>query len=142
MLPDYEFTFHFDSKGEKSGEQFYGDFTVKCILNNEEQVEVAMRTDRYSSGSKTLPSHVNLFNRTISELEMRIKRDKEGKLMAPSWWTESDGGRLLYDANIVYEVFTASIKGEEVWAARIKEKADKAEKLAEISPVKKEDKKN
>lgn len=129
-LANNEHKFYCKIQGEKTMEWFEGDFVVKCILTNEEQVDIAIRTDRYNAGSKTLPTQHTLINRTIAELEVRIMRDAKGKLQAPTWWIESDGGRLLYDTNVLYHVFAEAMKAEQVFAQRLKDKAEAAEKLA------------
>lgn len=134
FLANNEHKFYLKAKGEKSGQSFEGDFTVKCILNIEEEVEVAIRTDRYNAGSKTLNPSMALINRTIAELEMRI-------IKAPTWWTDSGYGRTLVDKNVVYDVFTKAMEGEKVWADRLKSEAEEAEAEAEKSQKKKEDKK-
>jgi hypothetical protein len=129
MLPNNEYIFHFKSKGEKSGDWYEGSFTVACVLNNLEQMEVAIRTDRYNAGSRTLPEQFKLFNRIMAELELRIKK-------APTWWTENNHGWALFDANIVHEIFNKAMEAEKVWSDRLKEKADQAEKTAEKMPAK------
>lgn len=129
FLTNNEHKFYLKAKGEKTAEAFEGDFTTKCILNQQEQVEVALRTDRYNGGSKTIsPTHA-LINRTVAELEVRM-------IKAPTWWTDSDSGRLLYDTNILFDVFTETMKGEKVWADRLKGEVENAEKDAEKSPAK------
>lgn len=130
MLPGNEFTFHFKHKGDVSGEWYEGDFTVCCCLTNAEQMEVAIRTDRYSGGSKSLPEQFKLTNRVFAELDMRIKK-------APKFWTESNGGWDLHDNNIVHEVFAKAMEASKDWAERLKAKATEAEKAAEANPAKK-----
>lgn len=133
FLANNEYTFYCKVVGETTGEPFEGDFTVKCILNNEEQIDIAMRTDRYNGGSKTLAPQFALFNRTLAEIEVRIIK-KGNKTLAPTWWNESDGGRLLYDTNIVYHVFTEALKAQQVWNDRLKAKADQMEKDSLVTP--------
>jgi hypothetical protein len=123
LLPGNEHSFHFKEQCKATHEWYEGDFTVKCLLTNEEQSEIALRTDRYNQGSKTLAPSFALFNRTLAELEMRI-------IKAPTWWRESDSGRTLYDADIVYSVFKEAMKGPEEWAKRLEAKT-KAAKEAE-----------
>lgn len=126
FLSNNEHKFYFKSKGDVTGQPFEGDFVVKCVLNNMEQVEVGIRTDRYNAGSMTInPAHA-LINRTIAELEMRV-------IEAPTWWKESDYGRTLYDTNILYEVFAKTMEGQKIWHERLKKEADEAEKDADKS---------
>jgi|GEM_PF-2993310 len=134
FLSNNEHKFYFKDKGERTGQSFEGDFVAKCILNQIEQIEVALRVDRYNGGSKTIsPGHA-LMNRAIAELEIRLVK-------APTWWTDSDGGRTLYDSNILYSVFEEAFKGEKAWAERLKKEAEEAEGTAEKSQKAKEAKK-
>ena len=128
-IQNNEYTFHVKVQGEKTKEQYEGTFTVKCILNQEEMVDVALRTDRYCGGSKNLANQYILVNRSIAELEVRIIKDeKTGKMKAPTWWIESDSGRLLYDTNVVYKVFADAMKAEEQWYKKLADKVEEAEK--------------
>lgn len=141
-LANNEHKFYLKVKGDKTGEPFEGDFNVKCILTNEEQVEVAIRVDRYNGGSTTISQAHALINRTVAELELRIKRDEKGKLLAPTWWVDSDFGRTLYDTNVLYSVFEKAMEGEKKWDERIRKLADKTEEDLKKSEQKEaEDKK-
>jgi hypothetical protein len=130
LLENNEHTFHLKVQGEKTQEWFEGDFTVHCVLNNSQQMDVALRADRYNGGSRTLPEQYRVFNRMMAELDVRIKK-------SPTWWQESNGGWNMHDSNVVNEVFVETLKGEKVWSDRLKAKADAAEKKAESNPVKK-----
>jgi len=127
-LTNNEHKFYFKKKGDISGQSFEGDFTVKCVLNIEEQVQVGILVDRYNAGSRTLDPNRALMNRSIAELEMRIVKDKEEKFLCPTWWTESDFGRTLYDYNILYSVFSQAMDAEKDWKDRINKEVKKAEK--------------
>ena len=129
FLPGNEFTFHFKEQCNATKEWYEGDFTVKCLLTNAEQSEIALRTDRYNQGSRSLAPQFALFNRTLAELELRI-------IKSPTWWKESDSGRTLYDPEIVYAVFKESMKGPEEWSKKLEEKT----KSAKDAELKKDDK--
>lgn len=134
-LQDNDYTFYCKVQGEKSKEWFEGNFTVKSLLNQEEMVDVAIRTDRYNGGSKNLPTQHALINRAIAELEVRIVKDKKtNKMLCPTWWTESDFGRLLYDTNVVYHVFAEAMKAEDNWYKKLTEKSEAIEKQAKDNP--------
>jgi environmental stress-induced protein Ves len=135
-LPNNSHTFRVKTKGDKTGEWFEGDFTVKCVLNQEEIVDIALRTDQYNRGSTSVPAAFALLNRMFAELEVRVVRDKQtGKSQAPTWWVESDHGRLLLDRNVLEEVFINAAKAEKVWADRLQEQAEKAEKESQEKPA-------
>jgi hypothetical protein len=127
MIPvSNEYTFAFKCVGEKTKQVYEGQFTVKCILSNQEIVEVGLRIDTYNRGSKTLPQGVQLLNRAMAELEIRT-------LKSPSWWKDSDAGRDLLDTNLIYELFNKAIDGERIYDERIAEATQSAEEKAEAS---------
>lgn len=129
MLPtEVEHTFFFECTGEKTEHKYDGKFTIKTALTNAEMVEVALRTDRYNGGSTTIPANYALANRATAELEMRIVRDKEGKLAAPSWFIDSDFCRSLFDPNVIYELFSKVLEeGNTAWKKRIDAATEKSE---------------
>lgn len=129
MLPNNEYTFAFKRQGDVSKEWYEGTFVVKCVLTNSEQIDVAIRTDRYNAGAKNLGEHFKLFNRTMAELDVRIVK-------SPHFWKENNGGWELLDANIIYEVFAEAMKGQTSWSERLKERVEEAEKAAEKNPKK------
>jgi hypothetical protein len=128
-----EYSFHVRLTGEKSKLPYEGTFAVKCLLTQEEMVDIAVRVDRYNSGSKNLPAQYALINRAIAEIEVRLIRDKKtSKPQCPTWWTESDFGRLLVDSNILFEVFAKAMEAESEWQKRLAAKVEAAEKQAQI----------
>lgn len=127
-LPNNEYKFYFKEKGEVSGQWFEGDFTVKCVLNIEEQVQVGILVDRYNGGSRTIDPSRSLMNRTIAELEVRLSYDKNDKPLCPTWWEDSVFGRKLIDHNILYGVFAKAMEGEANWKKALNKEGDKAEK--------------
>jgi hypothetical protein len=136
LLENNEFAFHIKVQGEKTKEWFEGDFTIKCILNMQEQMDIAIATDRYNGGSTSLDPNFKLFNRMLAELETRLVR-KNNKPLCPTWWSESNFGWQLHDSNIVFEVFPKVGEAEKAWAERLKAKADKATDQAEKNPISK-----
>jgi hypothetical protein len=130
-LTNREVTFHFETTGAKSKKKYEGDFTVKSVLTNGEQIAVALRADQYNAGSTSLPAAVARFNQAIAELEVRIVQ-KDGKQSAPSWWRDADGGRTLVDPNLVTELFLkAQEEGDKAFEKLLNDQiaaAEKAEK--------------
>lgn len=134
FLANNQETFHVKIQGDKTKEWFEGDFTVLCLLDMGQQMDVALRTDRYNGGSKTLPEQFKLFNRMIAELDVRVTK-------SPTWWSESSGGWNLHDTNIVREVFVKAIEAEDGFGKKVAEKAETTEARAEKQPAKKADEK-
>jgi hypothetical protein len=120
FLPSIETQVEFECTGETTSKRYSGSFTIKCVLNNFEATEVILRSDRYNGGSQTLPVQTALFNRAIAELELRIKS-------SPDWWSKSDSGRLIYDQNVVFELFNKALEAQQEWKERLSNEASKSE---------------
>lgn len=131
FLPSTETQFEFECTGETTSKRYSGSFTIKSVLNNFESAEVVMRADRYNGGSQTLPVQTALFNRAIAELEMRIKA-------SPDWWTKSDSGRLMYDQNVVFELFNKVLEAQKEWKDRLNTEASKSESASKSKKGKKD----
>lgn len=127
LMDENEKTINFKSIGTRSGKVYEGRFTFKCLLTNMEQVEVALRTDRYNGGSSTIAPDKSIISRAIAELEIRTVDYEK----SPSWFRDSDYGRHLVDNNVLFDLFAEAMKAEKGWADDLKEKADQVEKDAE-----------
>ena len=123
-----ECTFSFSTKGLRTKKKYEGDFTVKTVLTNGEQMESAIRADQYNAGSSTLAPAFAGFNRAVAELEVRIVT-RDGKQLAPGWWQDSDSGRTLLDANIITELYKrAREEGDKAFDKHLDEQIAVAEK--------------
>ena len=131
-LPKNDHSFSFSEKGERTKKTYEGQFTVKCLLTMEEIRQVGLKLDLFNGGSKTLPGLVALLNRAFAELSVRI-------IKAPSWWTDSNDGRDLFDTNVVLEVFNSAINAEQVWDDRIKDAAKDADAAVAAKASKKKE---
>lgn len=120
MLPKNESIVKLSIIGDSTQKLYDGAFTIKCILNNYESVQVALRTDRYNEGSESVGTQTRLFNRAIAELELRI-------IDSPDWWKSSDSGRLLFDQNVVFELFTSSLEAQKEWKDGLNKAAEESE---------------
>jgi hypothetical protein len=134
-LPKNEFTFYCKVQGQKTKQWFEGNFIVKCCLTIEEQVQVAIDTDRLNQGSITIAPEYALLNRSLAEVNMRIVFDKDNKPQCPTWWTENRNGSKLMDSNVIFYIFSEAMKAEKDWADRLENDAKQTEKRAEASPV-------
>ena len=131
FLPPIETQIEFECTGETTSKRYSGSFTVKCVLNNFEATEVILRSDRYNGGSQTLPVQTALFNRAIAELELRVKS-------APEWWSKSDSGRLIFDQNVVFELFNKALEAQKEWKDRLSQEASKSESASKTKKGKKD----
>jgi hypothetical protein len=131
LLPQIETQIEFECTGETTSKRYSGSFTVKSVLNNFEATEVALRTDRYNGGSQTIPVQIALFNRAVAELELRVKS-------SPEWWSKSDSGRLIFDQNVVFELFNKVLEAQKEWKDRLNQEAVKSESASKSKKNKKE----
>jgi hypothetical protein len=130
LLPKNEATFSLEVEGDVTKKRYEGKFTVKCVLENWETMEVGLRADRYNAGSATLANQFKLFNRALAEAEVRVMFDKErNKPMAPSWWIDSDAGRSLLDQNVVFEVYAKCIEATKSWKDSLEGEISKSEAM-------------
>ena len=140
-LTNLNYTFYFESTGEKTKNKYEGEFTVKLALTVGEQIEVAKLTDRFNGGSTTLPPAYNVYNRALAEMEVRVATGLDGKYKAPSWWVDTNGGKGLLDTNVVLDLFTQMVEqSEKEWKTRLDKESEKAEKNKKIDKVEKLDK--
>lgn len=131
FLPSTETQVEFECTGDTTSKRYSGSFTIKCVLNNFESTEVVLRADRYNGGSQTLPVQTALFNRAVAELEMRVKS-------APEWWSKSDSGRLIYDQNVVFELFNKILEAQKEWKEKLSNEASKSESASKAKKTKKD----
>jgi len=120
-LPNIESTFTVSVKGETTGHQYLGPFTVKCILTKREEFlsDIRRRELLGPAPEDALPSIRNNAY-ALSQLYVRIAD-------APAWWRESDFGTGLHDTNVIAEIFEKSLEAAESWRKRLAAEADKAE---------------
>jgi len=137
-LPKNEFVFQFKMQGSKTKQWYEGTFAVKCLLTLEEQVQVAILTDRFNQGSTTLAPEYGLVNRSLAEIQMRIIKDKDGKMQCPTWWNENGNGATLFDSNIVFGVFSEALKGEKEWEKNIDDEITKTNDRVAAQPKEEE----
>jgi hypothetical protein len=127
-----EYTFPVKIVGERSKKTYEGNFTVKCVLNYQEQINVGLLIDEYNRGSRTVPEATFRMNRALAELDIRILVDERtGNQKAPSWWRDSNGGRELIDKNVVLELFLKALDAETDFDKRIEEEGKEAEEAIE-----------
>lgn len=131
FLPSTETQIEFECTGETTSKRYSGSFTIKSVLNNFEATEVILRADRYNGGSQTLPVQTALLNRAIAELEIRVKS-------SPDWWSKSDSGRLIYDQNVIFELFNKVLEAQKEWKDKLSSEASKSEAASKPKKGKKD----
>lgn len=107
-LPDSQYEFSLECQGAVTGKSYEGSFEGK-IMNNREQAKVAKNKAFLNAGfDATLDVGTKNLHHMVSYLKFALTS-------APSWFTESDFGYDLFDANVVEEIYGQVIKAEEAW---------------------------
>jgi len=133
-----EYTFKVNIQGERTKKMYEGSFTVKCVLNYQEEVNLGLLLDEYNRGSRTLPEGTFRMNRALAEMDIRVVVDERtSNQKAPSWWRDSKGGRDLIDKNVVLEVFLKALDAEADFDKRVEESSKEAEAEVEKQSKKK-----
>jgi hypothetical protein len=131
MANKWEKTVSISETGDKTFEQFIGDFTFKTLLSHDEYLmEDRIRRELLVGPEQVAPSPEAANTAAIfGQLAVRI-------VSAPTWWTENRNGRALFDNNIVAEVYAKAreAEAEQLEALRKKQEAARA-KLASTPPV-------
>ena len=131
MTNKYISSFSVAVTGDRTFDQYVGDFEIKTMLSYDEQLNEDRIRREFLSGPAEIPAGGNAQSiaNVFSYLQARIVK-------APTWWTESRNGLSLYDNNVVAEVFKLASEAEAEQLKTLKEKAEAAKKkLAESAPV-------
>ena len=135
MTNNYQKTIQVSIIGERTFEQYVGEFKFRTILSYQEQLaEDRLRREYVEGPADTIPSPnaesiANLF------AYVQVRTDS-----APTWWTESRNGLGLYDNNVIMEVYQAYLKAVGEHLAELKSKSDKALEQLRAKPIVESDK--
>lgn len=111
-LPNMEFPFEIQVRGEESQLNWAGKFRYKRpTLYERSQIEVMKA--RLNGDLVTIDPTISAFNEAISHLRYTL-------IESPDWWKEVDYGGQLYDTNVVNAVYEKCIQFESEWEKRVK----------------------
>lgn len=114
--------FNVDVKGDVTGRQYMGAFTVKTRLSHRDTIrEDQVRRDILGPNSDGADPKAKGLATAIASLAVRVVK-------SPTWWSDSDGGLELEDENILVEVYN---KTHQATLDERKELAEQAEKAKE-----------
>lgn len=115
-------SFSVNIQGETTFESYPGKFTVKQLLNHDEQLEVD-RLRRQILGDKPDQASARALNQAeiFASLIVRVTE-------APTWWKESNAGQGLYDDNVIAGVYGEAMKAEREYRESLSLKAKDAQK--------------
>lgn len=113
-------TFTINIKGEKTGQQWVGDFTVKTFLSHREDLirGVKFRELLGPNPAAADSYSVNVAD-TFADLAVRVVK-------APTFWVESNGGIDLIDSNVISEVHKQTMAVELEALKKLQAEGEKA----------------
>jgi hypothetical protein len=106
--------------GEKSGQPFNGDFTVKTRLTRSDyfradEIRRSLLGVRPEAASPAVAGEAFVF----AQLSVRITE-------APKWWEDAQNGLELEDPNVIGTIFKLAVEKEEERVAKIQEESKAA----------------
>jgi len=110
-LPDMEYTFSVQTKGEESGIVWTGEFIYRRPTLQERSLIETTRA-RMNGDLFTINPSIQDLNTAISHLKWTLKS-------YPEWWKDCDFGGALYDSNVVMDIYNKCIKFEAEWNKRV-----------------------
>ncbi len=110
-LPSMEHTFSITIQGDETARHYDGQFTyIRPTLHM--KAEIAKMKTRLNGDLKTLDNDVQMFNEMYASMFLCIKD-------APEWWKNSNGGRDLYDINVMHTVYSKAMEFEQDWQKKV-----------------------
>lgn len=119
-LPKNEKAFDIDVKGETTGVQYKGQFTVTCILDMAGKHSLELEKTRLMADYAN-PSR-GLFGIATSLATIRTKATK-----TPDWWKNSEDGALIKDENVIFAIYDKCNEMEKLWRQELKISSEQAE---------------
>ena len=111
-LPDMEFKFDINVKGNDTATVFEGHFRYR-------RPSLGARARIASTNARLNGDVENLKNLEIEELNYALAHLRHTLMDTPAWWEEAFYGMELYDSNVIEEVYNKCMKFEAEWKARI-----------------------
>ena len=119
-LPKNLKTFNFDATGDTTGQEYKGQFTVKCTLTILEKRLLETEKSQMRADFANPTPNLIAYATILSNLRIRITD-------GPEWWKQSSGGDDLLDENVLTELFEKVMDQEFVWRDELKGKKDASE---------------
>jgi len=106
-LPDMEFKFNYQGKGEESGINWTGDFVYRRPTLRERAL-IDVMAKRLGGDLATIDRDVAYYNEASAHLRFTLKE-------YPDWWKDTDFGGSLYDANVIMDLYDKILEFEANW---------------------------
>lgn len=119
-LPPMVHVFEIDVKGEETGQTFRGELTYKRPTLRD-KAAIAILFAKLKKDTADLNEDVALLLYMSAHLKTTI-------IEAPAWFLDSNGGLDLYDANVVTDIYMATMNFENEWRKQVFPEKDDAKK--------------
>lgn len=116
-LPKIERSFDLDYKGQTTGVEYKGTFTVRCILNVGQKHTVELEKSRLMADQRNPTNGLLSISVALAEIRGRL-------VEAPAWWKDSKSATDFLDEDVIYEVFNRCLDMEEQWKSELKKNAE------------------
>lgn len=116
-LPKIERSFDLDYKGQITGLEYKGTFTVRCVLNVGQKHAVELEKSRLMADQRNPTNGLIGISVALAEIRGRL-------VEAPAWWKDSKSATDFLDDDVVYEVFNRCLDMEEQWKSDLKKSAE------------------
>lgn len=105
-MADYTTQFTIDEKGDVTGKDYAGVFTVKTRLtHNDRFKQDAIKRGLLGGDPTTASPQAQSMAEAFSQISIRV-------IDAPDWWKQSDGGTQLADFSVITSIYTKAIEAE------------------------------
>jgi len=127
-LPNMEFTFQIQSKGEETDINWVGEFKYKRPTLGARSRIASLRS-RLNGDVETLEQEIEDFNHAAAYLRYTLTD-------FPQWWEDASFGMDMYDGNIISDIYNKCMTWEAEWQKKIHN--PDPEKVADVQDQKPE----
>ena len=106
-LPQMETQWHVEVVGEESKINWVGDFVYRRP-NLRERAMIDVMWKRLNGDLLTIDEDTRYYNEATSHLRFTLKE-------YPEWWSDSDYGSNIYDANVILDLYEKALAFEAKW---------------------------
>jgi hypothetical protein len=110
-LPNMEHDFDLQIVGEETGINWVGKFKYKRPTLTERSL-IHVMAARLNGDLRTVDPDITTFNEAVAHLRWTLKE-------FPDWWRDADYGGMLYDGNVVIEIYNKCIEFEASWREKV-----------------------
>jgi hypothetical protein len=116
QLPKNEKSFHYKRLGEKTGREYEGTFTTRCVLNFQEKRLLEIEKSTITADLSNPTSNLSAIAEVVANLRIRL-------VEAPDWFKQCIRSLDLLDEEIYFEIYGKCLECEREWMDEIKAKS-------------------